>query len=290
MRKYYFTRLSEKISSAKLYGAERQLPPGLDRERMREVLGRHEDILRKTGSLTDNMDAALASIPLRNAEGGPLYCLAPVNMVLWLYEQGNNEALSRRLFSEIHKRSRALWQLRSEKHKSMRIKFEEMPITANFKQKLLTKNLYDDRKFRKFLHLQALLAILACSVRGVQEEPYDIAHAILSEAAPGAISAIANPLVGGRERNMYSAIFSEKSPLWNVALLRCASAADSVQLIRALIWRGKAAMPRIDSKRTTAISRMDFFLKLLAWLELSLEDDPIVCMDRENMAGACKLW
>lgn len=290
MRKFYFTQLSEKTSVTRLYGSERTLPPGLDMETMQEVWSRNRDTLKSVGSLTDNMDAALGAIPQRDESGKPLYCILPLNMILWLYEQGNNEALSKQLFSIIHKRSMALYRRRSEKYKDMRIKFENMPVSDNFKKKLLSRNLFDDSKFRKFLHLQAMLAILACSVRGLHEEPYDIAHEIICEAAPGTMNVITGPIVAGSPRHMYSAVFSEKSQLWNVALLRCASVADSVQLIRTLVWRGKAVMPRIDSKRTTTISRMDFFLKLLLWLELSLDNDPISCMDKENLAGASKLW
>lgn len=290
MHRYYFTALGRSVECTRLYSQNLQLPPGLTKELLQDVMGRNMDVLQGTGSLTDNMDKALRELPTTSEDGKPLYMIMPLNMVLWLYEQGNSDEASKTLFTVIVKRSRELCKRRSEKYKSQRIKLVDMPVSKKFKERLNSICAFRNPQNRKFLHLQALLAIMCCAARGLAEEPYDVAHNILCEAAPGTMDLITGPLAGGNPQNMYSAIYSENNILWNIALLRCCPAGEAVQLIRALIWRAKAAMPRIDAKRTSTISRLDFFLRLLSWLELSSDSDPIRSMDKENMAGSCKIW
>lgn len=290
MHKYYFTTLGKDVACTRLYGQNLTLPPGLTEDLLRDTHARHMAILKAPGSLTDNMDKALSAIPIRSEQSKPLFMVIPLNMVLWLYEQGNSDAASQTLFEVMAKRSRELYKRRSEKYETQRIKLADMPVSEKFKGRLNNISVFHSPRNRKFLHLQALIAIMCCAARGLAEEPYDMAHSIVCEAAPGTMDSITGPVIGGSPRNMYSAIYSERNNLWNIALLRCCHASEAVQLIRALIWRAKAEMPRVDAKRTSTISRLDFFLRLLSWLELSRDDDPIRCMDRENMAGSCKIW
>lgn len=290
MHKYYFTTLGKDVACTRLYGQNLTLPPGLTKELLQDTQAKHKALLGAPGNLTDNMDKALSSLPMRSENGKQLFMVLPLNMVLWLYEQGNTDTASQTLFETIAKRSRELYKRRSEKYETQRIKLADMPVSERFKERLNNISVFHSAKNRKFLHLQALLAIMCCSARGLAEEPYDMAHSIVCEAAPGTMDTITGPVISGSPRNMYSAIYSERNKLWNIALLRCCQASEGIQLIRALIWRAKAEMPRVDAKRTSTISRLDFFLRLLLWLELSLEDDPLRCMDRENMAGSCKIW
>lgn len=278
------------VACTRLYGQNLLLPPGLTKELLQDTKARHTALLKAPGNLTENMDRALGGLPMRSENGKPLYMVIPLNMVLWLYEQGNTDSASQTLFEVIAKRSRELFKRRSEKYETQRIKLTDMPVSDKFKGRLNNISVFHNTKNRKFLHLQALLSIMCCSARGLAEEPYDMAHSIVCEAAPGTMDTITGPVIGGSPRNMYSAIYSEKNILWNIALLRCCQASEAIQLIRALIWRAKAEMPRVDAKRTSTISRLDFFQRLLSWLELSLDDDPIRCMDKENMAGSCKIW
>lgn len=290
MHKYYFTELDERIPFTRLYDEALKIPPGLTFNMVKDTDDRIRSVLNRKGKLFDNVIDVLDNMPTKEQDGRRLYMLIPVNMLLWLYELGNKAGESEKLFETISKRTRRLCKSKCKRYEKQRITLKDLPVTRRFKEKLALPGTFINASSRKFLPLQALISVMCCAVRGQVDDPFDLAHEIISEAAPGTVSTINAPIIDGAPRNTYSAIYSTKSPFWNIALIRTGDAAEMIHLLRALVWRANARMERVDSKRTTTISRLDFFVKLISYMELSANSDPIMCMDRENMAGSRKLW
>lgn len=290
MHKYYFTEMSELIPYTRLYDESLKIPPGLTQEEVKDKTYALTAKLQRKGKLLNNVIYALEDMQTKDSSGKRLYMLAPVNMILWVYELGNTEPESVKLFDTIAKNVRVLYRSKCKRYEKQRIPLKDMPISRRFKERLGYNGAFKKEHNRKFLQLQALLTAMCCAVRGHINEPHDITHEIIRDAAPGTLEAINAPIIDGAPRNAYSAIYSTRNIFWNIALLRTGEATEMQFLMKSLLWRADARMEKVDSKRTTTINRLDFYIKLLSYMELSASPDSIICMDHENMAGSRKLW
>lgn len=290
MRKYHVTSLDANIPHIELYDRSLKTPPGVNPDDVKNAWLKYSGALAEKGdTLFGRLDKILAGMA-GSARFADSFVIVPMNMLLWLFEKGNSLKESERLYSTIARKSRRLYTSRSEKGKDKKISLENMPIGRRFRERLADAEAWKEAKNRNFLQLQALITVLACSVRGHRQSDNVLAHEILSEAAPGTVETLQPPLIGGEPTHMYSAIYTGSGKVWNILLLKTCPASSVIQLMRGLVWRMQSILIRPDAKRTRMMSPAEFYTRLLCWLELSASEDPLECMDNEKLAGSIKLW
>ncbi len=290
MRKYHVTSLDANIPHIELYDSSLKTPPGFDSDMIRKAWMKYSEALAEKGdTLLCRLDKILSGMA-GSAKFADCFVIVPMNMLLWLFEKGNSLKESERLYSTIASKSRKLYTSRSEKQKDKKISLDNMPIGRRFRERLADVDAWKDAKNRNFLQLQALITVLACSVRGHKQSDHLLAHEIISEAAPGTVDTLQPPIIGGEPTHMYSAIYTGSGKVWNILLLKTCPASSVIQLMRGLVWRMQSIMIRPDAKRSRLMSPAEFYTRLLCWLELSASEDPLECMDNEKLAGSIKLW
>lgn len=290
MRKYHVTGLDKNIPHIELYDSSLKTPPGISPEAIKDSwLKYSEAIAEKGDTLFGRLDKILAEMA-GSQRFADSYVIVPMNMLIWMYEKGNGLKESEKLFTTMANRSRKLYASKSEKNKGQKINLDNMPIGRRFRKRLTDKDAWKDAKNRNFLQLQALITVLSCSVRGQKMPDNVLVHEILTEAAPGTVDTLRAPIIAGEAAHIYSAIYTGAGKTWNVLLLKTCPAEAVIQLMRGLIWRMQSVLIRPDQKRTRLMTPQEFYTRLLCWLDLSMDEDPLGCMDNEKLAGSIKLW
>jgi hypothetical protein len=218
----------------------------------------------------------------------PRYALMPMNMLLWLYELGNNAQESTTLYQSLAIAVRGAQ--RCSERSGLTMPMDAIPVSARVKTLIRDwEHELADRKNRQFIQLQALIAALVCSVLGRGRPPeYFVSNAVY-RAAPSLLADLGQVPWEGKWVHAYATAYTQSDPVWNTMLFQVCELGRAILVCKMLVYRAAEALTAGDT-RTRAMPRTQLIARLCQYLKLSITRMPAWTKDYSVLGGQKFFW
>ena len=261
----------------------------LTRSRIDPVLSKYTELFSGRGTLFNKLEEAQRQLPIDVPNGDKLYALAPMNLLLWLHVLGLGDEKRLEFYTSFAKECDKLFKYWSGKG-PRKITLSQTPIGRTMRGLITDPTLFRKPQYRSFGHLQGLIAALCCGVRDAKKDELVLCRDVLEAVAPAAAGRLSPVPVGQREFRIYIAAYTEDNRCWNCGLFQVVRAYELAERIDKLCYRAKDELTKNSRTGTRTLSKLEFFIKLFTYAELSLDTDPLDSRRWIVLAGQSILW
>lgn len=256
----------------------------IDRQYVKSILEEKLKIMHRRESVVDCTLEALSAMPV--VEHGEMFTLVPLNIMLWLYNLGLNDKKSISLFRTLARSVMLAKRMKPESSTPFSVR--NCPVSARALNAIYNpeKN-FESESFRSFYMLQAIIAALSCGVTKRNEAI--LVGAAISNAAPMLATDLGKIPWKFHVKNPYTTAYS---PAHNVPwICMLYQVCDYNKAVSACKWMVCKAAEKINKhKRNREITQEDYIARLLTYMQISMNRDPLACFDAAVAGGVRAFW
>lgn len=234
---------------------------------------KERDSIEKSLATSRDYCATVENLVMDSLKSGT-YTLMPYNMFLWLYCIGCSPVEKRRFFAALAERCR----------ETETLKFSKMPVSRRVKDLVRSGKGFAVAGEQTYSHLQALICMLACAVKG-SEHPGEEFRGAIRQAAPVFTAPLTH--CKGLSAARYS---KEMMSGWNIAVLKCEELKVAGMTLIWLMRRAQKALYDKYGKTVGGIPRSLWLARLIATLLITREEQERNALGNAFVGGRVKVW